>query len=120
MSKPRFLLDENINRALQRQLRRLDAHLEVLAVGDPGAPNVGTADPEILAWIEENEYILVTENRRTMPDHLANHFAAGRHIPGVLWLRPRVGLGRIMEELYLLGSVCAAEEFRDCTLYLPL
>ena len=32
MTKPRFLLDEHINRAIQRQLRRLDIRIEVLAV----------------------------------------------------------------------------------------
>jgi len=36
--KPRFLLDEHINRAVQRQLRRNQPDTEVLAVGDPGAP----------------------------------------------------------------------------------
>lgn len=120
MTKPRFLLDEHINRAIQRQLRRLDADIEVLAVGDPGAPKTGTSDPNILAWIEENGYILVTENRRTFPAHLTAHFEAGRHVPGVFWLRPRVRLGRIIEELYLIWLVSTADEFQDCPLYLPL
>ena len=48
MAKPRFLLDEHVNRAIQRQLRRLDIRIEVLAVGDPGAPPSGAADSEIL------------------------------------------------------------------------
>jgi hypothetical protein len=34
--KPRFLLDEHINRAIQRQLRRQTPELEILAIGDPG------------------------------------------------------------------------------------
>ena len=57
--KPRFLLDEHVNRAIQRQLRRLDARMEVLAIGDPGAPPAGTSDPDILGWLQENGYILV-------------------------------------------------------------
>ena len=70
--KPRFLIDENINRAIQRQLRRQVPELEILAIGDPGAPPAGMADEGILPWIEENQYILVTENRSTMPKHLSN------------------------------------------------
>jgi len=120
MTKPRFLVDEHINRAIQRQLRRLDVRIEVLAVGDPGAPEAGTPDPDILAWIEENGYILVTENRRTLPNHLTAHFAAGRHVPGVFWLRPGAGLGEIIEELYLIWLVSTADEFQDRALYLPL
>ena len=51
--KPRFLLDEHINRAIQRQLRRQDLAIEILAIGDPGAPEAGTKDPALLNWIEE-------------------------------------------------------------------
>ena len=46
--KPRFLLDEHVNRAIQRQLWRLDSRIEVLAIGDPGAPPSGTPDPDLL------------------------------------------------------------------------
>lgn len=44
--KPRFLLDENVNRAVQRQLQRLDREIEVLGIGDEGAPAAGSADPK--------------------------------------------------------------------------
>jgi hypothetical protein len=118
--KPRFLLDEHVNRAIQRQLRRLDAEIDVLAVGDPSAPPAGTSDPDILAWQEENGYILITENRSTIPGHLSEHFAAGRHIPGIFWIRSSVGVGLIIEELYLIWSVSTAEEYQDCTLFIPL
>lgn len=118
--KPRFLLDEHVNRAIQRQLRRLDVRIEVLAVGDSGAPPAGTSDPALLEWLEKEGYILVTENRSTMPTHLADHYAAGRHVPGVFWMRPGVGLGAIIEELYLIWSASEAEEYQDRTLFIPL
>ena len=109
----RFLLDEHVNRAIQRQLRRLDTQIEVLAVGDAEAPPSGTSDPDILCWIEENGYILVTENRSAMPIHLLNHFTVGRHIPGVFYIRPGVSIGRIIEELYLIWFASQAEEYQD-------
>lgn len=118
--KPRFLLDEHVNRAIQRQLRRLHPDIHVLAIGDPGAPGSGTSDPEILSWLEENAYILVTENRSTMPKHIADHFATGGHLSGVFWLRPRVSLGSIVEELYLIWVTSEAEEFKDSALFIPL
>ena len=120
MARPRYLLDEHIPRAVQRQLLRRDFRIEVLAVGDPGAPPAGTSDPDILVWIEENGYILVTENRRTLPGYLKAHFEAGRHVPGVFWLRPGVSIGEVIEELYLIWEVSMAEEFQDQALYLPL
>ena len=117
--KPRFLLDEHVNPAIQRQLRRLDPKIEVLLIGNPDAPSKGTLDPDLLIWLEENDYILVTENRSTIPVHLADHFAKKQHIPGILWIRPNVAIGTIIEELYLIWLVSTAEEYQNRTLFSP-
>lgn len=118
--KPRFLLDEHVNKAIQRQLRRLELTIEVLAIGDTGSLPTGTSDPEILMGMEEHGYILVTENRSTIPGHISDHFFAGRHFPGVFWIRPGVSIGAIIEELYLIWLTSEAEEYQDCTLFIPL
>jgi len=55
-----------------------------------------------------------------MPAHLANHFATGRHIPGMLWVRPHVGIGRIIEELYLIWMASTADEYKDRIFFIPL
>lgn len=117
--KPRFLLDEHVNPAIQRQLHRLNPALEVLVIGQLDAPAKGMSDPDLLIWLEENSYILVTENRSTIPVHLANHFAQERHIPGIFWVRPNVNIGEIIEELYLIWLVSTAEEYQDRTLFIP-
>lgn len=120
MSKPRFLLDEHVNRAIQRQLRRWNPMLEVLAVGEHGAPPPGTSDPDILRWIEASRHILVTENRRTIPGHLSAHFVAGRHIPGLLWIRPGAALPKVVETLYLIAEASSSDEYTDRALFIPL
>jgi len=104
MSKVRYLLDENVNRAIQRQLRRLDPNIEVIAVGEPGAPPAGSPDPEILEWIEKHGYILVTENRSTMPVHLKEYWAKGGHVPGVFFLRPFASLSAVIEMVFFWSS----------------
>ena len=118
--KPRFLLDEHVNRAIQRQLRRLDPRIDVLAINDPDAPPAGISDPDILTWIEKSGYILVTENRSTLPEHLADHYAVGGHVPGILWLRPHAGVGQIIEELYLIWVASNADEYEDSAFFIPL
>jgi hypothetical protein len=55
-----------------------------------------------------------------MPEHLAAHFAAGHHIPGILWIRPGVRLGRLIDELFLLWSCSTADEYQDAQLFIPL
>ncbi len=78
----RYLLDENVAFALQLALRGHDPDLTVWAIGEPGAPPRGTLDPDILRWCEEHDFVLVTNNRRTMPEHLIAHLSSGRHVPG--------------------------------------
>jgi hypothetical protein len=94
--------------------------LEVLAVGEHGAPPPGTSDPDILRWIEASRHILVTENRRTIPGHLSAHFAAGRHIPGLLWIRPGAALPEVVETLYLIAEASSSDEYTDRALFIPL
>jgi len=53
-----------------------------------------------------------------MPVHLEEHFAAGRHIPGVFYLRSGVSIGRIIEELYLIWFASQAEEYQDRILFI--
>lgn len=120
MAKPRFLLDENVDRGVQRRLRRLEHTIDVLSVGDPGAPSAGTSDREILTWIEEHGYILVTGNRRSIPDHLSAHFAAGRHIPGLFYLRPQAVASSVASSLHLIWQASELEEYRDQPRYLPI
>jgi hypothetical protein len=120
MMPPCFLLDEHVPHAIQSQLLRLDAEIDVLAVGQPLAPPKGTSDPDILAWIERTGYILVTANRRTIPEHLRTHYAAGHRIPGILLLRRGASMGEIIEQLYLLWAASDAKEYVDKLLYLPM
>ena len=76
----KYLLDENVDLIYQTQLQRRNPHLVVWAVGDPGAPPKSTLDPEILCWCEEYNCLLVTNNRKSMPIHLTDHIAQGRHV----------------------------------------
>ncbi len=92
----------------------------MLSINDTGAPPAGASDPDILLWIEENGYILVTENRSTMPLYLSEHFDAGRHIPGIFWIRPNDSLYLIIDELYLIWMASTADEYEDRTLFIPL
>jgi len=117
--KPRFLLDENVSLAVRSQLKRTEATIDVLAIGDPGAPGKGTSDPDILLWLEASTYILVTENRRTMPSHLARHYEEGHSISGILWIRPRSSIGQIVEALFQLWLSSTQEQFQHRNEFIP-
>ena len=120
MNRLRFLLDEHVPHAIQDQLLRLSPDIDGMTVGQPGAPAKGTSDPDLLLWIEQAGYVLVTGNRRTIPTHLEAHFEAGGHVPGVLQLRRRVPLGQAIENLFLFWATSEPEEFQDQVLFVPL
>jgi hypothetical protein len=101
-------------------LLQRERNIEVLAVGDDTAPAIGTEDPELLRWIWENGYILVSRNRRTLPQHLREHIKAGRHVPGIFLLRRQYPLSYIIEDLLLIWESGDPNEFQDQLIYLPL
>ncbi|MHC5671974.1 hypothetical protein [Nostoc sp.] len=59
---------------------RLNPAIDILHVGDAEAPPFGTLDPDILRYMKLSQRILVTDNRKSMPEHLAEHWRDGGHI----------------------------------------
>jgi predicted nuclease of predicted toxin-antitoxin system len=116
----KYLLDENLPPIYRSQLAHHQPDLIAWMIGDPGVPAKGTKDPEILVWCEENEFILVTNNRKSMPVHLADHLSQGRHIPGILAFRRNAKVGDIIEDLILIADTATKEEFQDQIVYVPL
>lgn len=117
--KIRFLLDENLSPKLKVALLRFDSAVDVLRVGDPEMPALGTADPEILRYLELTQRLLVTDNRKSMPGHLAEHWAAGGQIWGLIWLRPTVSIRQWAEDLYLIWQATEAEEWINRVDWIP-
>jgi Domain of unknown function (DUF5615) len=116
----RYLMDENVDPIYQIQLLDRESELIVWAVGDEGAPPKGTLDPEILIWCEEHGFILVTNNRTSMPPHLTDHLAEGRHVPGIFIMNPNLSIGETIDELILIAGSSDDDEYQDYITYLPL
>ena len=70
-----YLLDENVDSNYKKQILRYNTDLVVWIVGEPDTPPKGTLDPDILLWCEEYNFVLVTNNRTSMPVHLRDHIA---------------------------------------------
>lgn len=120
MKTIRYLLDENVDPLFRTELLRREPEMVVWKIGDPTTPARGAADPDILKWCEENNFILVTNNRKSMPRHLQDHLAEGQRMPGILELNPNMSIGETIEELILIWSVSDTDDYQDKLLYLPL
>lgn len=120
MNNIRYLMDENVDPLFRAELLRREPKLIVWKIGDPGVPPRGTLDPAILRWCEENSFVLVTNNRKSMLQHLRDHLSEGQHVPGIFELNPNMSIGETIEELLLIWSASDAGEYQDMLIYLPL
>jgi len=121
MNPPCFLLDENMpHRTIRKLLQQRASEMRVWVVGQQGAPPLSAPDPELLVWIEEHHCLLVTRNRASMPGHLRDHLATGRHIPGILIMPRRLTAWQVADELHLVWGASQAGEFQDQIIYLPV
>lgn len=107
---PGILCDENTHGDLVRAFHRRtrlgeQPPVEVLRVGEPGAPPTGTLDPDLLVWCAENDFILLSDDRNTLPGHLRDHLAAGGHSPGILLMRNRITIPKVVESAVLVAAV---------------
>lgn len=115
-----YLIDENVDSLYPSQLRLNQPNLNIRMIGEPDTPPKGTKDPEILLWCEEYEFVLVTNNRKSMPVHLSDHINQGHHISGIFILNPNLSIGKNIEELILIAEASFEDEYQDQIIYLPL
>jgi hypothetical protein len=78
MSDFAYLLDEHVNPLLKKGLNRRWPKIPIFLIGDPGAPPLGTLDPDILEWCVDHDAVLITNNRASMPVHLKERMAGER------------------------------------------
>lgn len=116
----KYLIDENVSPLYPNQLRRRQCELVVLVIGEPRTLPTGTLDPAILLWCEEYDFVLVTNNRASMPVHLRDHINEGRHIPGIFILSPDLTVGQNLDELLLIAEGSFDGEYQDQIVYFPL
>ncbi|NJN87518.1 MAG: DUF5615 family PIN-like protein [Leptolyngbyaceae cyanobacterium SL_7_1] len=116
----KYLIDENVDPLYPVQLRRLRPELVVWIIGEPSTPPKGTLDPAILLWCERFEFILVTNNRSSMPVHLKEHLNEGHHIPGIFILNRNLTVKQNLNELILIAEASFDGEYQNQIIHLPL
>ena len=119
VSKLKLLVDQCTNPILMSALRQAEPAIDVIHVGDPGAPPLGTKDPDLLIAAETLGRVLATNDRSSMPGHLIDHYTAGRHTAGVMLMRRGFSLARYVQEILQHWDTTTADEWVDCTVYIP-
>jgi len=112
----RLLSDENFNGEIVRGLVRAQPDLDVVRVQDIGL--LGAVDPRILTRAAENNRVLLTHDRATIPAFAYDRVRAGEPMPGVFVVDDRTAVGQAIDDL-LLFALCSEEgEWEGQVLYL--
>jgi Domain of unknown function (DUF5615) len=113
----RFQADADFNHIIVKATLRREPSIDFLTVYAAGL--VGVPDPEVLALAAHAGRVLVTHDRKTMPTHFAA-FVGHTTSSGVIVIPQKLPVRVAVEDLLLIWTVSAAEEWRNRIQVLPL
>ncbi len=117
----RFLADQNFREAIVKGLRSRRPDIDILMVKE--AELLHSPDPTLLAFAKEHGRLLLTHDKRTMPDHLDDFLRSlppGEHSPGGFLIPQRMGTGAAIQEILLIWEASEPGEWQDRITFLPL
>lgn len=113
----RFQADADLNEDIAAGLVRREPLIDLRTAEEANLR--GLPDPQVLAVAAQENRILVTHDRRTMPRHFAD-LIVNQRSPGVLIIAQKVNVGVAIEELLLIWAASDAEEWLNLIVDLPL
>lgn len=114
--KLRFQADNDLDQRIVVATRRLDPGIDFQTAPALGLHNVD--DPDVLTLAAREGRVLVSHDRKTMPDHF-REFVAAHESPGVIIVSQKLPVGRAAELLHLLWAASEAEEYVNIIYDLP-
>ena len=114
----RLISDENFHGDIVRGLRRRLPEIDLIRVQDAGLS--GISDPALLNWASEQNRILLTHDRATIPLHVVKRFKSGLKVSGVFLVDDRAAIGQLIDELMLAIQCSEQLDWHDLLVYFPL
>jgi predicted nuclease of predicted toxin-antitoxin system len=97
--RPRFQADENLNAKIVAGLLRREPSLDFQTA--MAARLIGLSDPEVLAIAARDNRILVSHDRKTLPNHF-RRFVETSTSAGVLIVSQKLEIGASIEQIFLV------------------
>ena len=113
----RFQADADLNAEIVAGVRRREPSIDFQTADEANLRRL--RDPEVVALAAQENRILVTHDRRTMPRHFAD-FILHYSSPGVFIIAQTVSVQLAIEELLLMWAASESEEWRNLIVELPL
>lgn len=111
----RFLADENFD-------GRVNAALVVRGVDVVRAQDVGLSgadDPSLLSWAAVEGRVVLTHDRKTMPDFAFDRVAAGEAMPGVIVVSTTGSIQVVVDTLLLFDGASLPGEYEGQIVNIP-
>jgi len=119
----RYVLDENLRGELWNAILTYNAQgahlIDAVRVGDPKDLPLKAPDPAILIWAEREARVLVTNDKRSMPGHLVDHYNAGGRLPGIFIIRSQSTIPEIVSFLASVAHASDPSEWADLITFIP-
>lgn len=112
-----YQADADLNQMIVFALRRHEPLIDFRTATNAGL--TGIPDPDVLAVTAEADRVLVTHDKRTMPDHFAE-FIQNIESPGVIVVPQSMPIRLVVDELLLIWGASEPNDWRNRILYLPL
>jgi hypothetical protein len=113
----RFQADADLNQVIVSAVVRRVPAIDFRTA--TSASLAGLKDQEVLAVAARDGCILVTHDQATMPRHFGE-FLRSQHSPGLIVVPQHLPLGEAADDLILIWTVTAAEEWTDRIAFLPI
>src|SRR5689334_3009402 len=113
----RFLADADLNHVIVKGCRRQEPTLDFMSANE--AKLEGVPDVEVLEFAAEQNRILVTHHRRTMPWHFGEFLMRGASSPGVFLVNQHAPFADVIEQLVLIWAASDAYECKDRIVEIP-
>ena len=117
MTSIRFQADADLNQAIVTGVIRQKSDINFQTATEAGLE--GLQDSAVLALSANQQRILVTHDRRTMPTEFAE-FLVEKQSSGVLIVSRKSILKTVIEDLVLIWAVSTAEEWMNRIAKVPL
>ncbi|RUS92899.1 hypothetical protein DSM107010_72820 [Chroococcidiopsis cubana SAG 39.79] len=113
----RYQADADLNQAIVTGVLRREPTIDFQTAFAAGLE--GVKDPEVLAMAAQQQRILVSHDRRTMPLEFAQ-FMTGNQSSGVIIVSRKLPIEVAIEELLLIWAASSAAEWINRIAKLPL
>jgi predicted nuclease of predicted toxin-antitoxin system len=113
----RYQADADLNQAIVTGVLRREPKVDFQTAFAAGLE--GIKDLEVLAIAAQQERILVSHDRRTMPSEFAE-FIISNQSSGIIIVSRKVSVEVVIEELLLIWAASSAEEWVNRIAKLPL